>query len=224
MYLTLCFSCGMNEVTLVIVTLGNIRPEDSVHWAYISECHSHPLGFFVEFANIQHQGLLSSVTSLSANQQSEFHKSHSSRKVDLDWSVVFRCTCARKREYVHALRAIPARGYPSVPLSFFYLSIIILMEFWNVWTKHNFYYIRYISVSIQLRYVYLIVRSVNANNMNLFILRSSGPPFWKKGFFSRHLDPAVQTGAVKTPGCEYWLVVGRIPVSEVQTLVTRVKG
>ena len=53
-----------------------------------------------------------------------------------------------------------------------YLLIIILMEFCKVWTKHNFYYIRYISVSIQLRYVYLIVRSVNANNMNLVILRS----------------------------------------------------
>ena len=84
-------------------------PLYSLHWAYISECHSHPLGFFVAFANIQHQVSLSSVTSPSAGSR-EFPKSHSSGEVDLDWSVVFRCTCARKREYVHALRAIPARG------------------------------------------------------------------------------------------------------------------
>ena len=37
-----------------------------------------------------------------------------SLEVDLDWSVVFRCTFARTREFVHALRAIPARGYPRV--------------------------------------------------------------------------------------------------------------
>ena len=35
-------------------------------------------------------------------------------EVDLDWSVVFRNICATKQEYVHVLRAIPARGYQRV--------------------------------------------------------------------------------------------------------------
>ena len=64
-----------------------------LHWA-ISECHSHPLSFSVEFTHIQHQVSLSSVTSPSANRQPAIHKWGTSGEVDLDWSVVFRCTPA----------------------------------------------------------------------------------------------------------------------------------
>ena len=33
----------------------------------------------------------------------------------------------------------------------------------KVWTKHNFYYIQYISVYIQPKYIYLIFRGVNSD-------------------------------------------------------------
>ena len=73
------------------------------------------------------------------------------------------------------------------------------MEFLKVWAKHNFYYIRYISVYIQPRYFYLIFRSVNGNNMNRVILHSVRPSFWKKQDFPpTHLDAAVQREAVKS--------------------------
>ena len=206
-----------------------------LHWV-ISECHSHPLGFFVAFENNQHQGSLPSVTSPSANQQPVFHDS-TSREVDLDWSAVFRCTPANTWESVQAVIVIQARGYPRVFHFQFiiYLFIIILMEFLKVWTKHIFYYIQYYiiqcmihtyiyhTVYTQPRYFHCIFKSVHDNNMNWVILHSVRPPFWKM-FFSTHLDAAVQTVAVKalTPGGDYQLVGGWIPVS-VQTLVKRVK-
>ena len=94
----------------------------------------------------------------------------------------------------------------SVPLSILYLLIINLMEFLKVWAKHNFYYIRYISVYIQPRYFYLIFRSVNGNNMNRVILHSVRPSFWKKRAFS----PAPRCGSTES-GCEisvpWWLIL-----------------
>ena len=76
------------------------------------------------------------------------------------------------------------------------------MEFFKVWTKHHFYYIRYVSVYIQPRYLYLIFRSVSANNINWFILHFVRLPFWKWCGFSTHLDTTVQASDVKamTPG------------------------
>ena len=94
----------------------------------------------------------------------------------------------------------------SVPLSILYLLIINLMEFFKVWAKHNFYYIRYISVYIQPRYFYLIFRSVNGNNMNRVILHSVRPSFWKKRDFSH----APGCGSTES-GCEisvpWWLIL-----------------
>ena len=94
----------------------------------------------------------------------------------------------------------------SVPLSILYLLIINLMEFLKVWAKHNFYYIRYISVYIQPRYFYLIFRSVNGNNMNRVILHSVRPSFWKKRAFSH----APRCGSTES-GCEisvpWWLIL-----------------
>ena len=63
---------------------------------------------------------------------------------------------------------------------FINLFIIILLEFLKVWTKHKFYYIQYISVYIQPRYLYLIFKSVNANNINRVILHSVRPLLWQK--------------------------------------------
>ena len=68
------------------------------------------------------------------------------------------------------------------------------MEFLKVGTKHNFYYIHYISVYIQPGYLYLIFRSVNVINMNRFILHYVRPPLWG---FSTHLDATVQRVAVE---------------------------
>ena len=80
------------------------------------------------------------------------------------------------------------------------------MEFLKVWAKHNFYYIRYISVYIQPRYFYLIFRSVNGNNMNRVILHSVRPSFWKKRAFSH----APRCGSTES-GCEisvpWWLIL-----------------
>ena len=94
----------------------------------------------------------------------------------------------------------------SVPLSILYLLIIDLMEFLKVWAKHNFHYIRYISVYIQPRYFYLIFRSVNGNNMNRVILHSVRPSFWKKRAFSH----APRCGSTES-GCEisvpWWLIL-----------------
>ena len=56
----------------------------TIHWV-ISECHSHPLSFFVAFANIQHQWSLSFVTV---------------------------CQPAATWESVHAVLVIETRGYP----------------------------------------------------------------------------------------------------------------
>ena len=112
----------------------------------------------------------------------------------------------------------------SVPLSILYLLIINLMEFLKVWAKHNFYYIRYISVYIQPRYFYLIFRSVNGDSMNRVILW--GHHSERSGLFPTDLDAAVQRVAVKSlplVGNISWSG-GRWPVSEVEieTLVTRV--
>ena len=94
----------------------------------------------------------------------------------------------------------------SVPLSILYLLIINLMEFLKVWAKHNFHYIRYISVYIQPRYFYLIFRSVTCNNMNRVILHSVRPSFWKKRAFSH----APRCGSTES-GCEisvpWWLIL-----------------
>ena len=80
------------------------------------------------------------------------------------------------------------------------------MEFLKVWAKHNFYYIRYISVYIQPRYFYLIFRSVYGNNMNRVILHSVRPSFWKKRAFSH----APRCGSTES-GCEisvpWWLIL-----------------
>ena len=62
----------------------------------------HPLIFFVAFANIQHQGSLSSVTSSSAYQQPAIHKSGTSGEVDRVWSVVFRHAFVKIWESVQA--------------------------------------------------------------------------------------------------------------------------
>ena len=93
----------------------------------------------------------------------------------------------------------------SVPLAILDLLIINLIEFLKIWAKHNFYYIQHISEYIQPRYLYLILRSVNGNNMNQVILHSVRPSFWKKRIFPTHLDRAVQRVAVKspTPGGDY---------------------
>ena len=182
-----------------------------LHWV-ISECHSHPLGFFVAFENNQHQGSLPSVTSPSANQQPVFHD-RTSREVDLDWSAVFRCTPANTWESVHAVLVIQARGYPRV-FAILYLFIIILMEFLKVWTKHIFYYIQYYiiqcmihtyiyhTVYIQPRYFHLIFRSVNNNNMNWVILHSVMP----RCFFSPHIwtrQYRQWLWKLWLPGCDY---------------------
>ena len=180
-----------------------------VHWA-ISECHSHPLRFCVAFTHIQHQGSLSSVTSPSANQQPAIHKSDTSGEVDvigqlcLDAHLPIRCQhigiCARSARHTNLRPSI------SVPLSILYLLIINLMEFLKVWAKHNFYYIRYISVYIQPRYFYPIFRSVNCNNMNQVILHSVRPSFWKK----RDFPQAPRCGSAES-GCEisvlWWLIL-----------------
>ena len=65
----------------------------------------------------------------------------------------------------------------SVPLSILYLFVIILLKFSKVRTKHNFYYIQYISVYIQPRCFDLIFRSVNTNNLNQVFLHSLRSPF-----------------------------------------------
>ena len=63
------------------------------------------------------------------------------------------------------------------------------MEFLKVWTNHNFYYIRYISVYI-----------LSHNNMNRVILWGHRS---KRTVFSTHLDTTVQAMVVKslTPDC-----------------------
>ena len=108
--------------------------------------------------------------------------------------------CARSARHTNL------RVSMSVPLSILYLLIINLMEFLKVWAKHNFYYIRYISVYIQPRYFYLIFRSVNGNNMNRVILHSVRPSFWKKRAFSH----APRCGSTES-GCEisvpWWLIL-----------------
>ena len=108
--------------------------------------------------------------------------------------------CARSARHTNL------RVSMSVPLSILYLLIINLMEFLKVWAKHNFYYIRYISVYIQPRYFYLIFRSVNCNNMNRVILHSVRPSFWKKRAFSH----APRCGSTES-GCEisvpWWLIL-----------------
>ena len=89
----------VDSVSIIILYEGNIL-SSSYETAYIgihsaiSECHSHPLSFCVEFTHIQHQVSLSSITSPSANRQPAIHKWGTSGEVDLDWSVVFRCTPA----------------------------------------------------------------------------------------------------------------------------------
>ena len=94
----------------------------------------------------------------------------------------------------------------SVPLSILYLLIIHFMEFVKVWAKHNFYYIRYISVYIQPGYLYLIFRSVNGDNMMRVILHSVRPSFWKK----RDFPHALRCGSTES-GCEisvpWWLIL-----------------
>ena len=79
------------------------------------------------------------------------------------------------------------------------------MDFFKVWTKNNFYYIRYISVYIQPTYFDLIFKSINDINMNRVFLHSVRPQFWKKWGLFTHLDGKVQTVAVKavTPGGDY---------------------
>ena len=108
--------------------------------------------------------------------------------------------CARSARHTNL------RVSMSVPLSILYLLIINLMEFLKVWAKHNFYYIRYISVYIQPRYFYLIFTSVNCNNMNRVILHSVRPSFWKKRAFSH----APRCGSTES-GCEisvpWWLIL-----------------
>ena len=92
-----------------------------------------------------------------------------------------------------------------VPLSILHLLLNNLLEFSKVWAKHNFNYIRFISVYIQHRYFDLIFRSVNANNMNGVILHSVRPSFWKKRGFSH----APRCGSTES-GCEisvpWWLI------------------
>ena len=68
----------------------------------------HPLIFFVAFANIQHQGSLSSARSPSANQQPAMLKSGMSGEVHRDWSVVFRRAFVKIWESVQAARDIQA--------------------------------------------------------------------------------------------------------------------
>ena len=108
--------------------------------------------------------------------------------------------CARSARHTNL------RVSMSVPLSILYLLIINLMEFLKVWAKHNFYYIRYISVYIQPRYFYLIFWSVNGNKMNRVILHSVRPSFWKKRAFSH----APRCGSTES-GCEisipWWLIL-----------------
>ena len=99
------------------------------------------------------------------------------------------------------------------------------MEFLKVWAKHNFCYIWYISVYIQPRYLYLIFRSVNGNNINQVILHSVRPSFWKKRVFSH----ASRRGSTES-SCEisdpwWWLLADLGMITGVwETLVTRVKS
>ena len=116
-------------------------------------------------------------------------------------------SAANTWDFVHAVLVIQTWGYPWVfHFQFLILLIINLMEFLKVWAKHNFYYIRYISVYIQPRYFYLISRSVNGNNMNRVILHSVRPSFWKKRVFSH----APRCGSTES-GCEisvpWWLIL-----------------
>ena len=77
------------------------------------------------------------------------------------------------------------------------------MEFLKVWAKHNFHYVRYISVyrPIQPRYFYLFSSRINGNNMNRVIFHSVCEAI----VFPMHLDVAVQRVDVKylTPGGKY---------------------
>ena len=68
--------------------------------------------------------------------------------------------------------------------NFIFIDNLFNGVFKSICAKHNFYYIRYISVYIQPRYFYLIFRNVNGNNMNRVILQSVRPSFRKKRGFS----------------------------------------
>ena len=100
---------------------------------------------FLAFANIQHQGSMSSVTSPSANQQPAIHKSGTSGEVNRDWSVVFRLEFVKIWESVQAARDMQACYWQQSIEECPTFNVFIL------WTKHNLSMYGIISVYIQYR-------------------------------------------------------------------------
>ena len=139
----------------------------------------HPLNFFVAFANIKHQGSLSSVTSPPASQQQVIHKIAQAVR----WILIGQlCLDAHLSKYGNLYRqratykhAINQRVSKSVLLSMLYVFIIILMEFFNHELSTIFTIYGIISVYIQPRQFDRIFRSFSANNMNWVILHYMGP-------------------------------------------------
>ena len=69
-----------------------------------------------------------------------------------DWSVVFRCTPAHQlpthENMCTQCSSYKPEGIHECSTFILYLLIINLTKFLKLWAKHNFYYIRYISVCI----------------------------------------------------------------------------
>ena len=111
-----------------IQSVGLLGVATKLHWV-ISECHSHPLGFFVAFGNIQHQGSLSSLTSPSANQRPAIHKSHErwcrSQYLLLVSCVEMHILPQRGSLYTQCAPYKP-EGIQEWPVSILYLFILIL--------------------------------------------------------------------------------------------------
>ena len=91
------------------------------------------------------------------------------------------------------------------------------MEFFKVWSKHHFSYIWPIYQCIFSLDIFISFSKASVLITWIGLFYTLWGHHFKSTFFSTHLDAPVQAVAVKavTPGGDYQLVKGWLPVSEV---------
>ena len=135
---------------------------------------------------------------------SQLCMNRTSREVDRDWSVVFRRTFARKWESVHALRTIQAIWYPRVStfnFIFIYTYLHGVLIKYELSTIFNIYGI-YQCIFSPDNYVYLIFRSVSANNINWVFFTFCQATILKVRFFPHAYGRGSTIGCCES--CHPW--------------------